>query len=235
MSSSLLFRSRPDCGGTPALFVSAYIRIFTLGHEKLLDISIVCLCLSAYSRNLDGGKKQESDQMPRLFLLLFATASKLWTSKIRSWKKPWGMVIISGNKQGHPVGIIVAHDKLLAIHFPTLIVDISRRWKIHGHSFYDLSTLKMGSINSIPTSFGFFFNEPLQSYGLSPVMLDLKKTWNVLFNMQAIKFRGALLDSTGLRPETKTKPEGHIRGITTDNTFPDQTSKHLSKSCRLLV
>lgn len=66
MSSSLLFRSRPDCGGTPALFVSAYIRIFTLGHEKLLDISIVCLCLSAYSRNLGGGKKQESDQMPRL-------------------------------------------------------------------------------------------------------------------------------------------------------------------------
>ncbi|PWZ55266.1 ACT domain-containing protein ACR8 [Zea mays] len=52
---------------------------------------------------------------------------------------------------------------------------------------------------------------------------------------EAIKFRGALVDSTGLRPETKTKPKGHIRGITTDNTFPDQTSKHLSKSCRLLV
>jgi len=28
------------------------------------------------------------------------------------------------NRQGHHVGIIVAHDKLLAIHFPNLVVDI---------------------------------------------------------------------------------------------------------------
>jgi len=28
-----------------------------------------------------------------------------------------------GNKQDHHVGIIVAHDNLLAIHFPRLIVD----------------------------------------------------------------------------------------------------------------
>lgn len=182
-----------------------------------------------------GGKSKNPTKCLDCFCFRSPPLQNFELAKSGVEKKPWGMVIISGNKQGHPVGIIVAHDKLLAIHFPTLIMDISRRWKIHGHSFYDLPTLKMGSINSIPTSFGFFFNEPLQSYGLSPVMLDLKKTWNVLFNMQAIKFRGALLDSTGLRPETKTKPEGHIRGITTDNTFPDQTSKHLSKSCRLLV
>ena len=65
---------------------------------------------------------------------------------------------------------------MLGNYFPNLIVAIivgnGKNESMDNH----FPTLKMDRINTTPTSSGFFFNEPLQSQGLPPVRLNLKKT-----------------------------------------------------------
>ena len=81
---------------TPALFASAYNRFSVKKNKnptKCLDYLSFC---SPPIQNFE-------------------------LAKSRIEKNPCSMAI--GNKQGHHVGIIVAHDNLLAIHFPRLIVD----------------------------------------------------------------------------------------------------------------
>ena len=74
------------------------------------------------------------------------------------------------------MGIIVGNGNLLGNYFHTLIVAIlvgngKKKESMDNH----FPTLKMDRINTTPTSSGFFFNEPLQSQGLPPVRLNLKK------------------------------------------------------------
>ena len=75
------------------------------------------------------------------------------------------------------MGIIVGNGNLLGNYFHTLIVAIlvgngKKKESMDNH----FPTLKMDRINTTPTSSCFFFNEPLQSQGLPPVRLNLKKT-----------------------------------------------------------
>jgi len=82
--------------------------------------------------------------------------------------------------------------------------------------------------------FWFFLQRAFAKSWLVSSQIGSDENMKCFVQHAGIKFRVVLVNSTGLRPQTKTNLEG-LKGITTDNTFRDQTSKHLSKSCRLLV